>query len=77
MKFKTKNGKITCKFRHRSEKELLESIIKRHINLMGKGYRKKNANWVIVSHLTGNGSGYSCAICKALNVNPSEYEWVK
>lgn len=71
----SENNDISCKFSSKSERETLFKVIRKHIQLMPKVYRKRNANWVIVKHLLGNGYGVSCAICKALNVEHDSYVW--
>lgn len=71
-------GKSTgtkCVFESTNEAKLLFNLIRRHINLMPKVYRKRNDNWAIVKQMTNNGCGYSIAICRALNVDPFSKKW--
>lgn len=58
------------------EKEMFIKLIGRHLDWMPKVYRKNHANWVVVSHMTNHGSGYSFAICTYLGIDPNGYEWV-
>lgn len=57
------------------EKELFFNLVKRHLELMPKVYRKRNCNWVVVKHLTWHGCGYSHLICEYLGVDPTGYKW--
>ncbi|MDD7591524.1 MAG: hypothetical protein PUJ92_00775 [Bacilli bacterium] len=68
---------IITTFSSDEEKEIVFNLIKRHIELMPKVYRKRNSNWIIVSDLTFYGRGYSFSICSALSVDPNGYEWKK
>lgn len=74
--FYNENREIVTTFSSDEEKDIVFRLIKRHIEFMPKKYRKNNPNWVIVSDLTYNGSGYSISICKELGVDPMGYEWV-
>ena len=69
------NNEIVTTFSSEEEKEIVFKLIKNHINLMPKVYRKRYVNWVIVKDLTYHGSGYSCSICSALGVDPYGYKW--
>lgn len=73
--FYNEDDKINTTFSSSEEKETVFKLIKNHIELMPKVYRKRYPNWVIVSDLTFNGRGYSESICRALGVNPYGYEW--
>lgn len=57
------------------EKDLFIKLVKRHLELMPKVYRKRNSNWIVVQHLTKHGCGYSILICKYLNIDPDSYKW--
>ena len=57
------------------EREFIFNLIKRHIELIPKVYRKRNCNWSIVSDLTFYGRCYSVSVCSALVVDPNGYEW--
>lgn len=70
------NNEIVTTFSSEEEKETVFNLIKNHIELMPKTYRKRYVNWVMVADLTHNGSGYSESICKALGVNPQGEKWV-
>lgn len=59
------------------EKKMLKHIIRRHIDLMPKVYRKRNCNWIIVKNLLNNGYGVSVAICKELDNEPFSNKWVE
>lgn len=59
----------------KKEKILFFKLVKRHLELMPKVYRKRNCNWVVVKNLTWHGSTYSRLICEAVNVDPSSYKW--
>lgn len=72
--FYNENKEIITTFSSDEEKETVFKLIKNHIELMPKVYRKRYPNWFIVSDLTFNGT-YSESICKALGVNPYGYEW--
>ena len=69
------NNEIVTTFSSEEEKETVFELIKNHIDLMPKGYRKRYFNWVMVRDLTHNGSGYSESICRALGVEPYDYKW--
>lgn len=69
------SNEIVATFSSDEEKETVFNLIKNHIELMPKAYRKRYVNWVMVSDLTHNGSGYSQSICKALGVNPQGKKW--
>ena len=69
------NNEIVTTFSSEEEKETVFNLIKNHIDLMPKTYRNRYVNWVMVSDLTHNGSGYSESICKALGVNPQGKKW--
>lgn len=69
------NNEIVTTFSSEEEKETVFNLIKNHISLMPKVYRKRYVNWVIVKHLTHNGSGYSESICQALGVEPYGKKW--
>ena len=69
------NNEIVTTFSSQEEKETIFKLIKNHIDLMPKVYRKRHINWVIVKDLTHNGSGYSESICRALGVDPYGYKW--
>ena len=73
--FYNENNEIVTEFSSDEEKETVFDLIKNHIELMPKVYRKRYPNWVIVSDLTFNGRGYSVSICRALGVNPYSYKW--
>ena len=73
--FYNKNNEIATTFSSDEEKETVFRLIKNHIELMPKVYRKRNCNWCIVSDLTFNGRGYSESICRSLGVDPDGYEW--
>lgn len=55
------------------EARTLYKIIRNCTKKLNKNYRKINRNWVIVMDLLECGSGYSKALCEALNVNPDSY----
>ena len=69
------NNEIVTTFSSEEEKETVFNLIKNHISLMPKVYRKRYVNWVIVKDLTYHGSGYSMSICSALGVDPYGYKW--
>lgn len=69
------NNEIVTTFSSEEEKETVFNLIKNHIELMPKTYRKRYVNWVMVADLTHNGSGYSESICKALGVSPKAFKW--
>ena len=69
------NNEIVTTFSSEEEKEIVFNLIKNHIELMPKTYRKRYVNWVMPGDLTHNGSGYSESICKALGVNPQGKKW--
>lgn len=69
------NNEIVTTFSSKEEKEIVFKLIKNHIDLMPKVYRKRHVNWVIVKHLTYHGSGYSESICRALGVDPYGKKW--
>ena len=73
--FYNESNEIITTFSSDEEKETVFNLIKNHIKLMPKVYRKRYPNWVIVSDLTFNGRGYSESICRALGVNPYSYKW--
>ena len=77
MKTEEIGSTLITTFSSDEEKEIVFNLIKRHIELMPKVYRKRNSNWSIVSDLTFNGRGYSFSICSALSVDPYGYEWKK
>ena len=70
------NNLITT-FSSDEEQETVFNLIKNHIKLMPKVYRKRYPNWSIVSDLTFYGRGYSFSVCSALSVDPNGYEWKK
>lgn len=57
------------------EKQLFFNLVRNHLDLMPKVYRKRNCNWVVVRHLTWHGHTYSDLICRYLGIDPSGYEW--
>ena len=69
---KIENNKVVMT---KEEKVLFYELVKRHLELMPKVYRKRHSNWVVVQRLTYHGSTYSGLICEYLGVNPSGYEW--
>lgn len=69
------NNEIVTIFSSDEEKKTVFNLIKNHIDLMPKTYRKRYVNWVMVSDLTHNGSGYSASICRALGVSPNGFKW--
>lgn len=69
------NNEIVTTFSSEEEKETVFNLIKNHIELMPKAYRKRYVNWVMVGDLTHNGSGYSQSICQALGVSPNGFKW--
>lgn len=69
------NNEIVTTFSSEEEKETVFNLIKNHIELMPKTYRKRYVNWVMVADLTHNGSGYSESICKALGISPNGFKW--
>ena len=69
------NNEIVTTFSSEEEKETVFNLIKNHIDLMPKTYRKRYVNWVMVRDLTHNGSGYSQSICRALGVSPNGFKW--
>ena len=77
MKTEEIDNKIITLFSSDEEKEIVFNLIKGHIELMPKVYRKRNSNWSIVSDLTFYGRGYSVSVCSALGVEPNSYEWKK
>lgn len=75
--FYNEDDKINTTFSSDEEKETVFELIKNHIELMPKVYRKRYPNWCIVGDLIFCGRGYSESICEALGVNPYDYEWKK
>ena len=69
------NNEIVTTFSSEEEKETVFNLIKNHIDLMPKTYRNRYVNWVMVSDLTHNGSGYSESICRSLGVSPNGFKW--
>lgn len=69
------NKEIITTFSSDEEKETVFNLIKNHIDLMPKVYRKSYVNWVMVRDLTWHGSGYSESICRAFGVDPYGYKW--
>lgn len=59
----------------KKEKILFFELVRRHLDLMSKTYRKEHSNWVVVQNLTWHGSTYSKLICEAVNVDPSSHKW--
>ena len=70
-----KDGFLVTTFSSDEEKETIFELIKNHIYLMPKVYRKRYVNWVMVRDLIHNGMGYSESICRSLGVDPYGYNW--
>lgn len=77
MKIKLVESKAQVTFSSEEEKSIIYDLIERHIDLMPKVYRKRNANWMIVADMTSHGRGYSMAICRALDVDPYGIIWTR
>ena len=60
---KIKDNKILLT---KEAKILFFELVRRHLDLMPKTYRKYHCNWVVVQNLTWHGSTYSKLICEII-----------